>query len=333
MDEELISVIVPVYNVEKYLRQCVDSIINQSYKNLQIILIDDGSKDKSGKICDEYAKKDKRIEVIHKENAGVSAARNTGLDNAKGEWVTFIDSDDWIEKNFCCVLYKKAIEEEADIVLCEYNRRIEKNIDRIELTSKEEIINSGMHLQNALTPQTGCGYCTMKLIKKSIIKDRFDESLEVAEDALFSIQLSNKLNKEVILRKALYNYRMNRESAVKRYDEKYPQKYLKAIKKIRRYLEEQHSEKETIQNYHNFVAYHVMLIAVNYCYHPENKQKHKLLILKKVCEQEDFKDGIEKSNYDGLSLTRKITLFTLKHKLYLITGLICKVRQMQNRRK
>ena len=98
--EELISVIVPVYNVEKYLNRCVESIMNQTYKNLQIILIDDGSNDRSGKICDEYAEKDKRIEVIHKENAGVSAARNKGLDKAKGEWITFVDADDWIEKTF-----------------------------------------------------------------------------------------------------------------------------------------------------------------------------------------------------------------------------------------
>ena len=122
MDEKLISVIVPVYNVERYLRQCIESITNQSYKNLQIILIDDGSKDNSGKICDEYAEKDKRVEVIHKENTGVSAARNTGLDNAKGEWITFVDADDWVEKNFCEILIKKATENESDCIACGYNK-------------------------------------------------------------------------------------------------------------------------------------------------------------------------------------------------------------------
>lgn len=330
---DLISVIVPVFNDEKYLKECIESIIKQTYENLQIILIDDGSRDKSGKICDMYAEKDKRIEVIHKENGGVSSARNVGLDNARGEWVTFIDADDWVEEDFLKLMLEKATKEKADVVLCEYNRRIEKNIERVELTAKEEIINSEKHLQNALNPQTGCGYCTMKLIKKSIIKDKFDENLKAAEDALFSIRLSNKINKEVILRKALYNYRMNSESAVKRYDEEYPKKYLKAIKKIKEYLEEQHSNKEAIQNYYNFVAYHVMLIAVNYCYHPENKQKHKLSILKKVCKQTDFKEGIEKSNYEGLSLTRKITLFTIKHKMYFITEQICIFRQKQNSKK
>ncbi|HJA50079.1 MAG TPA: glycosyltransferase, partial [Candidatus Fusicatenibacter intestinipullorum] len=91
-----ISVIIPVYNVEKYLKRCLDSVINQTYKNLEIILIDDGSTDNSGKICDEYAQKDERIIVIHKENGGVSSARNKGLDICIGDYISFIDSDDWI---------------------------------------------------------------------------------------------------------------------------------------------------------------------------------------------------------------------------------------------
>lgn len=95
----LISVIIPVYKVEKFLHRCVDSVINQTYKNLEIILIDDGSPDNCGNICDEYAKKDTRIKVIHQENQGLSGARNSGLNIAKGEYIYFIDSDDYIKKN------------------------------------------------------------------------------------------------------------------------------------------------------------------------------------------------------------------------------------------
>ncbi|HFI0794571.1 TPA: glycosyltransferase family 2 protein [Streptococcus suis] len=103
--EELVSVIVPVYNVEKYLVQCIDSIINQTYQNLEIILVNDGSTDNSGKICDEYAKKDSRIKVIHKENGGLSDARNKGLDFMTGEYVTLVDSDDYLEHNCIENLY------------------------------------------------------------------------------------------------------------------------------------------------------------------------------------------------------------------------------------
>lgn len=95
-----ISVIVPVYNTEKYLRRCIDSVLAQTYADFELLLIDDGSKDKSGEICDEYAQKDARVRVFHKENGGVSSARNLGLDNARGEWVAFVDSDDYIEENY-----------------------------------------------------------------------------------------------------------------------------------------------------------------------------------------------------------------------------------------
>lgn len=101
-----ISIIVPVYNAEKTLHRCTNSIINQLYQNWELLLIDDGSTDNSSVICDEYVRKDKRIRVFHKENGGVSSARNVGLDNAEGEWITFIDSDDWVENNYLSNLYQ-----------------------------------------------------------------------------------------------------------------------------------------------------------------------------------------------------------------------------------
>ena len=96
----MISVIVPVYNTEKYLHRCVDSILAQTFTDFELLLIDDGSTDKSGAICDEYAQKDSRVRVFHKENGGVSSARNVGLKNGRGEWISFVDSDDWVKKNF-----------------------------------------------------------------------------------------------------------------------------------------------------------------------------------------------------------------------------------------
>ena len=113
----MISVIVPVYNVEPYLRKCLDSVINQTYKDMEILIVDDGSTDGSGDICDEY-KADKRVRVFHTENRGLSCARNVGLDNAKGDWIGFVDSDDWIEPEMYELLIKGAEETGADIVEC-----------------------------------------------------------------------------------------------------------------------------------------------------------------------------------------------------------------------
>lgn len=104
-----ISIIVPVYNVEKYIRRCIDSLITQTFKSIEIILIDDGSKDTSGAICDEYALKDERVKVIHKENGGVSSARNVGLDNATGTYIMFCDPDDYVDPTWCEKLYNSII--------------------------------------------------------------------------------------------------------------------------------------------------------------------------------------------------------------------------------
>lgn len=119
MSSSKISIIVPVYNVDKYLHKCIDSILAQTFTDFELLLIDDGSKDKSGAICDGYAAKDSRVRVFHKENGGVSSARNLGLDNAEGEWVTFVDSDDWIAAEMYHNMLDKAKDEDADLVYCD----------------------------------------------------------------------------------------------------------------------------------------------------------------------------------------------------------------------
>lgn len=118
MNNYKISVVVPVYNVEKYLRRCLDAIVNQTYTNLEIVLVDDGAKDSSGAICDEYAQMDSRIKVIHKENAGAGLARNTALDVITGNYVTFVDADDYMELNMYELMMNQAEKEDADLVIC-----------------------------------------------------------------------------------------------------------------------------------------------------------------------------------------------------------------------
>ena len=123
----LISIIVPVYNVEYYLHECLESLVNQTYFNLEIILIDDGSKDASGKICDEYAAKDSRIVVVHQENAGVSQARNCGIEMASGEYIMFVDSDDWVDSDICAVLMDSLSKYKTESSMCTYVREYTNN--------------------------------------------------------------------------------------------------------------------------------------------------------------------------------------------------------------
>ena len=146
MNDNLISIIVPIYNVEKYLNQCIQSIVKQTYKNLEIILIDDGSTDKSPELCDEWATNDKRIKVIHQKNQGAAMAKNQGLESATGELIAFVDSDDCIKIDMYERLYKLLKEKQCDIVECGYqcfennitDEKITKN--RLEICNNEKAI-------------------------------------------------------------------------------------------------------------------------------------------------------------------------------------------------
>ena len=192
--KELISIIVPVYNVEQYLDDCLISIINQTQKNLEIILIDDGSTDKSGKICDEYAKKDSRIIVIHKENGGVSSARNAGLRIAKGAYIGFVDPDDWIAEDMYEVLYSNAKKYDADVSVCKYkivkNRR-KDNLNAINLIKHNKTIGldaiKSMCYMLSSNKFYDCGPCN-KLYKKEVVP-YFNQNISVAEDLLFNFEI------------------------------------------------------------------------------------------------------------------------------------------------
>ena len=332
--DELISVIVPIYNVEKYLNKCIESIISQTYKNLEIILVDDGSQDLCPKICDEYAKKDNRIKVIHKENNGVSAARNTGIDIAQGKWIAFIDADDWVDENYLKILISES-DENIDIIGCGYKRVNGNNIEKVNNNDETIIYDNVKFIEKLLNVQNGYGFVHTKLIRKSLINNvKFDCNIKVGEDALFNMQLAKKTKRIKIINKALYNYRISLESTVKKYDKNYVEKYYNAMQKCYNYIYKNFVDNtEIISNIHNFIVYHVMLIAINYCYNPENLEKNKRKLLKNVCKIELFSEAIKKSNYNDLSLSRKIMLFTLKYKLYILSSLICIIRQKQLRRK
>lgn len=178
----LISIIVPVYNAENTLRQCVDSILSQEYKDLELLLIDDGSKDGSPAICDEYAVKDERVRVFHKENGGVSSARNLGLDNAIGEWITFIDSDDYITEDY----FESVADSDEDILIRGY-----KNIKNGQMN--EALPINGIPMNISLrefierylpNPVVRCPWCKFYK-KKSIENLRFLTEMKIGEDAQF----------------------------------------------------------------------------------------------------------------------------------------------------
>lgn len=215
-----ISVIVPVYKAEKYLHRCVDSILAQTFQDFEVILIDDGSPDKSGEICDEYAKKDSRVRVFHKENGGVSSARNLGLDNAKGEWVYFIDADDILYTDSLQTLFSKTTYE-IDCIIGGY---VTISDNREKRNDKAIIIDEVWDYKAALmdfykSKYWGFnGYLWNRLFRLSIIRKaglKFNEKIYFKEDGLFVVQFICCSKKNIyITTKPIYKYRINTEGAM-----------------------------------------------------------------------------------------------------------------------
>lgn len=210
MEKETISVIVPVYNVADYLEECVISIINQTYKNLEIILVDDGSTDNSSKICDDFSKKDTRIKVIHKENGGIGKARNSGVELATGEYFAFIDSDDCIKETFIEELYKLLKETDSDIAGCRFYRNVPNTTDYVYPKESEDynFITDSEGIMKRLYNDMGV-FCVVwnKLYKKDIIKKHPFTDVKIAEDAYIMREYMFEAKKIAWTSKALYMYR------------------------------------------------------------------------------------------------------------------------------
>ncbi len=215
---DLISVIVPVYNVEKYIDKCVESIVNQTYKNLEIILVDDGSPDRCPQMCDDWVKKDARIQVIHKENGGLSSARNAGMRIMQGDYVCFVDGDDYIELNMIDILLRSIKKEDFDVCVCNVNH-VDKNYCLINYTKNQrrvlcddEIMKAFLNT-NVFDSSSACD----KLYKVSVIKENnlwFDETNKWGEDFPFNYLYFKCITKMISIEERLYNYLRERDGSI-----------------------------------------------------------------------------------------------------------------------
>ena len=216
--EDLVSIVVPVYNVELYLDKCIDSIVNQTYKNIEIILVDDGSNDSSGIKCDDWAKEDNRIKVIHKVNGGLSDARNVGIEYAKGKYITFIDSDDFIAKEYIEILLKHIVETNSDISICNplyyYEEKNKKIVGKYKIKN-DFIIGNGVEMTTKLmyqkyfdTSAWGKLYKTNLFTKNKIYYPKG----KLYEDLATTYKVFLKANNIVFINKNLYYYRQRKSS-------------------------------------------------------------------------------------------------------------------------
>ncbi len=212
-DNPLISIIIPIYNVEQYIHKCLDSIIHQTYKHLEIILVDDGSPDRCPQICDEYSKKDRRIKVLHKKNGGLSDARNAGLNIAKGEFVVFVDSDDFVELDCIEKLSRPVTEDKnVDMVIAGHNVIYESGKIVVQNTCGNVMLDSKQALEKLLY-HNGIDTCSWnKLFKKELFKDFEFPKNFLFEDTATTYKLIDKSHKIYVSSDITYNYILRKNS-------------------------------------------------------------------------------------------------------------------------
>lgn len=207
-----ISVIVPIYKVEDYLHRCVDSIINQTYTNLEIILVDDGSPDNCPMICDEYAEKDSRIRVVHKKNGGLSDARNAGLAIATGEYIMFIDSDDFVDIEMMESMMKNMVDNNVDMVVCNI-KYVYEDREVVKYNQSDRILDRYEAMEEYLKDGIVQAVAWNKLYKKSLINDMRYKVGKTNEDEFFTYKVVDKTNKIYYNSKPFYNY-IQRDSSI-----------------------------------------------------------------------------------------------------------------------
>ena len=205
-----VSVIIPIYNSEQYLEKCIKSVIEQEYENIEIILINDGSEDNSGIICDMFAKRDNRIKVLHNTNQGVSISRNLGINIASGEYLFFMDSDDYIEANTISVLIERVKKSKSDLLIFGYN-----NIDKIKKNTIVYNLDKIIHIDELLEIMLDkkyymyFNYLWNKLYKTECIKNNkilFNSQVNLGEDALFNVEVYKNIKNIEFVKLPLYNY-------------------------------------------------------------------------------------------------------------------------------
>lgn len=266
MEKELISIIVPIYNVEKYLNKCVESILKQTYDNLEIILVDDGSLDNCGNICDEYAKKDSRIIVLHKTNGGLSDARNKGINIAKGKYIGFVDSDDYIDNDMFEILYNLCKNNNADISMISY-KEIENEIiinENSNYTNKVFKYNNIEAIKELLKDEKIKNYAWNKLYKKELF-DGIEYPIKMAyEDVGTTYKLFEKAKKVIWYDIPKYNYIRRDTSIVSKNTYKNLKDFIDLSYQRYNYFENSiYSNKIKIENSYSFIR-NMIMFYLNY---------------------------------------------------------------------
>lgn len=347
--ETKVTVVIPVYNTKAYLKDCVDSITAQTFQNLEILLVDDGSTDGSSAVCDELSNKDTRIRVIHKRNGGVASARNLGIDEAKGKYIMFADSDDWLDLDAIETLVRCADEHELDVVKFNYVREfdgkqlVKKNTFLEErIYADHECLNicrqtlglTGKELVHPENMNFLASCCTNVYRKKLLISCniRFVDIWEIGsfEDGLFNFSTFFHMRKFAYIDKAFYHYRKSNEtSETAGYRKDYINKRLNLARMVKNKTEEVNKWDFFSEAYNNRMVHATMEIAFNAMRNKASRlERYKEI--RYVLHHPQFVEAYKSFSLDNLSLKWKVYFFFITHSMalptYLMTAIILKLK-------
>lgn len=334
MKEPLVSVIVPVYNVETYLRKCVDSIISQSYTNIEIVLVDDGSTDSSKNICDEYAKKDSRVRPVHKENGGLTSARKAGIESSTGEYVMIVDGDDWIDtQTVQCLVNELQRMPDLGVVLFPYtkeyaNRSVERcffpenqffeNADHV----KQKVYRRLFGLTNAeLSHPESLEYlvtCVGKLYRREYaLQAKFVDTKDVGsgEDCIFNLYALRDCEKAVYLNQPFYHYRKTEGSLSQNYRPKFSIQWRYLFSLIQQVIDENALSVDYQEALNNRISLSVLGIGMNELCNPKGAFFQFKRYMKEYISSENYQQAISTMKLKKLPLVWKIMMFCSRYRL------------------
>lgn len=346
---EIITIIIPIYNTEKRLERCINSVILQTYSNLDIILIDDGSTDNSGYICDRFKERDNRIKVIHKKNEGVSIARNYGLTEAKGKFVMFLDSDDYLDKDICYKLLSFSEKNNCDIAITNkvfhINNRIVENV----LYSEDEVVRSNhdkdIFLLDLFSKKyddkinnvkyLSCGV-TAKLFNLNLIKEnniKFLENCHYGEDVLFNLYAYQKATKIGYIRYNGYHFIVNSNSSTHKYKNYWEDSHKMFIESISNFIKIYNKDRRFLESLDMMRVTRISGLAVSYYFHYDNNKKfyEKYNEFIKFINQPEYKKSIKLVKFKLLTDNQKLIALLLKLKLFIIVAIIATIKSNKER--
>ncbi len=337
-----ISIVVSIYKVpEKLLRNNIEHLINQTLKEIEIILVDDGSPDNCGTICDEYTKDDKRIIVIHQKNKGLSGARNTGVKKATGQYIMFLDGDDYINNNACQLMYDNSSEAKYDVINAKMTKDYENKI--VEYDYSKFVagkVYTGKECkywqEKVLDFNANISSVNAKLIKRNILIDNNifhnEELRQGAEGIEFLIRLFDKVDTIKFVDENIYHYIYNNESITQKHNEKNHYYVVGCFDEIERIIKECDNKDNLYKALYTRMIYVIVTTAISGFFSPRNKnekysiQKEKF---NKFMKQQLLIDSMKKGDVSSIDKKRKTVYFFIKHKFYLIVKLFAYIRYKQ----